>query len=226
VLRASGIATALIYAVAVTAAPADGGSQIDQLLRDRPNIAPVLQRHAGLTAWLIRAFVGEFTQGHPIRWRNDDSNLGASLGKNSHDNNGPFIVVSSKVGPIDQLMIAIYECLSAQRMPEWDALWSSASSQSVTKREFVLRAMRLEHEITLATKSVVEQCLRLTPDELVQAPFYQKVMHWPDVFDPSFRYYESVRRPEFDARDYYGSIYDGLVSKGVIKPAGDGEKNR
>jgi hypothetical protein len=189
-----------------------GRSQLDQLLKDRPSLAPILQKHESLKAWIVDAFDGKFAKSK-IRWRNADSFLATHLGGHSYDENGHFVFVSDKVSPIDQLVILIYECISVSYQRDWDALFAAGASGKFDRRAFIFAAFKIEDQVSLDTKKVLEQHLKPTSVEIEQAPQYKRVMDVPEHFDDSLIDLEGSR----EGRDYYGSVYDGLVNKAAPK---------
>ena len=67
------------------------------------------------------------------------------------------------------------EFISVQYQGDWDALWAAAASGKVDRQSFLVRAFKIEHDVSLDTRKVLEQYLKLTPAEIEQAPIVKLV---------------------------------------------------
>jgi len=74
----------------------------------------------------------------------------------------------------------------------------------------LVKKMQVEHGACLQTRQILIKNLRLTNEDLSKAAAHRKVMGTPDDFAESIQYYLKNKRPEYDIRDYYGSVYDRL----------------
>jgi hypothetical protein len=192
-------------------------SQLEDLMRERPNVAAIIATHKSLQEWLVKSFDGQFT-GSRILWRDDDSALtDNSFGQHSYEKNGTVITVSHKPSAADQLTVLVYECVNARYEANYKALFDAA--KKLQREEFVLKAMQIEHQATLDTQKVLRNNLNLKGEQVAATELYRKVMAEPTNFNESMDWYQKNKRPEFDARDYYRSVYDVLSSVGVLRPA-------
>jgi hypothetical protein len=187
---------------------ADGTSELDRLLRDRPSLAPVLNRHPSLRTWLVDAFDGKFSKAK-ITWRDDDSSMKTPFGEHSYDANGnAFVIISRKSNPIDQLAVLVYECVSVQHRDAWARLWTAGATRMLDRQGFVRIAFGLENEVCVEASKILLERFRITHAELAQALHYKQIVDGSKVYgeDP-FPSYSANKA----AVTYYESVYDQLA---------------
>lgn len=188
-------------------------SEVEKLMRDRPQIAAIIEKHRSLRAWLEKSFNGNLSKSK-IFWRDDDSSLPAnSHGENFDEQCGTVIVVSRKPSAIDQLTILIYECVNAGYKDTYRRLIEAASAGKIEREDFVLESMQTEHKACLGAQRVLRNNLHLTKEEASKTDAYRKVLGEPSDFARSVDYYQKNKRNDFDARVYYRSLYDQLSRK-------------
>jgi hypothetical protein len=188
----------------------DRTSEVENLMKDRPGMAVVIDKHPRIHEWLVRAFRGDFTS-LKIRWQDDDTNLSSnSRGAHSYENGNAIISVSRKSCPTDQLTILVYECVNIGYESTYRSLFAAASARRIQREDFVARMMQTEHLALLETQQILRDNLPLTKEETSKTDFYRKVMGTPRNFARFIDYYERNKRRDFDLRNEYRSVYDSL----------------
>jgi hypothetical protein len=121
-------------------------SSVSLLLQTRPQVAILLKDHDTLKRWLIAQFSGKATK-FPILWDPDEPEDSEIAEHSLPCGNKPAkIRVSKKMSGRDQLSAVIFELFNIQYCEKQSQLWKQACAGVIGKREYSLRAYRLEYK--------------------------------------------------------------------------------
>lgn len=128
-----------------------GKEQVSQLLVDRPELGPVLNKHPEIRDWLEKRFAGE--AGRKVCWNSEEPKSGSSECMPNEEPKFAEVFVSSSFkehSPNDKLAMLVFE-LHNVMMPHIDLSYKLAN-RKISRADFVLAGAKLEHKALVATK--------------------------------------------------------------------------
>ena len=132
-----------------------GKDQVAQLLVDRPELGPVLNKHPEIRDWLEKRFAGE--AGRKVCWNSEEPKSGSSECMPNKEPKLAEVFVSSSFkehSPNDKLAMLVFE-LHNVMMPHIDLSYRLVD-RKVSRADFVLAGAKLEHKALVATKKFLK----------------------------------------------------------------------
>ncbi len=121
------------------------------------------------------------------------------------------IRVSSTLTPLDQVACLVYEAINAQNEKLFTAITEEAHEGAMTKSEFILNILRLEHKSLKKTLAFLSNQSPYKDIDLSQTIFYSKMSGTPEEFDAFIEYLHRIKRDEYDVFEHYSDFYDFII---------------
>ena len=121
-------------------------SSVSLLMKDRPEIAEILNGHDSLKRWLVEQFSGKVTK-FPILWDPKEPEASVFADHMYPWKNKPAeIRVSRNMSGLDQLSGIIFELFNIRYHKKHRRLWKKACKGEIGKQEYSFRSCRLEYK--------------------------------------------------------------------------------
>ena len=180
-------------------------------VKARPAAGAVLKDIPEISAFLLKAFAGEYTS-VPLDWSGEEPQ-GNAYAENTPNDINTFIRirVSSKLSPEDQVAALVYECRNAQNEKLFAQHIRDAYLGSLGKEDFIREILRLEHQKMKETRAFLTAIPFFKNLDATRTEFYRKMLGTPDGFEEFIAYLHRIKRPEYDVFDMYSRFYDFLT---------------
>jgi len=188
-----------------------GPEQLVAFAAARPSAGVLLKSSPEIYQFLVRAFSGAYTSVPLIWYANEPQGNAYAENTPTHDNSMIIIRVSSKLCGPDQVAALVYESINAQNEALFAKLSRDAYLGSLSKTEFILGILRLEHKTLKKVRRFLVSRKPFKALDESKTDFYRKMMNTPSKFDEFVKYLHRIKRPEFDIFDIYGQFYDFAV---------------
>ena len=157
------------------------------------------------------AFSGIYTS-VPLAWDPAEPNDNAyAEHKPSVNRKVINIRVSSTLTPLDQVACLVYEAINAQNEKLFTAITEEAHEGAMTKSEFILNILSLEHKSLKKTLAFLSNQSPYKDIDLSQTIFYSKMSGTPEDFDAFIEYLHRIKRDEYDVFEHYSDFYDFVI---------------
>ena len=153
-------------------------SSVSLLLKDRPEIAEILNGHDSLKRWLVEQFSGKVTK-FPILWDPKEPEASVFADHMYPWKNKPAeIRVSSNMSGLDQLSGIIFELFNIRYHKRNLRLWKKSCNGKIGKQEYSFRSYRLEYKAWKKCKRFVKKhsSVFATADDSNSNILYKKIM--------------------------------------------------
>jgi hypothetical protein len=158
-------------------------SSVFLLLKDRPEIAKVLNGHDSLKRWLVKQFSGKATK-FPILWDSEEPTEGASAEHYLPQKNKPAkIRVSKKLNGLDQLSGAIFELFNVRYYKGHSRLRQKAYNGEISKKEYSNQSLKLEYKAMKKCKYFLKKHYSVFAAADGSNLVYQKIMSLGTLHD-------------------------------------------
>ena len=185
--------------------------QISAFAQSRPAVKPIIAEGKEIHQFMEKAFSGTYTS-VPLAWDPAEPNDNA-YAEHKPSVNRKFINirVSSALTPLDQVACLVYEAINAQNEKQFTAITTEAHEGAMTKSEFILNILRLEHKSLKKTLAFLSNQSPYKDIDLSQTIFYSKMSGTPEEFDAFIEYLHRIKRDEYDVFEHYSDFYDFVI---------------
>lgn len=123
-----------------------GYSSVSLLLKDRPEIAELLNDQDALKQWLVEQFSGKVTK-FPIQWDPKEPE-DSDFAEHCHPRRKEYakIRVRRNMTGLDQLSGLVFELFNIQNHKRQSRLWEKTCKGKTGRQEYSRRAYRLEYK--------------------------------------------------------------------------------
>lgn len=185
--------------------------QISAFAQSRPAVKPIIDEGKEIYQFMKDAFSGTYTS-VPLAWDPAEPNDNAyAEHKPSVNRKVINIRVSSILTPLDQVACLVYEAINAQNEQQFTAITEEAHEGAMTKSEFILNILRLEHKSLKKTRTFLSNQSPYKDIDLSQTIFYSKMSGTPEDFDDFIEYLHRIKREEYDVFKHYSDFYDFVI---------------
>ena len=185
--------------------------QISAFAESRPAVKPIIDEGKRIHQFMKEAFSGTYTS-VPLAWDPAEPNDNAyAEHKPSVNRKVINIRVSSTLTPLDQVACLVYEAINAQNEKQFTAITEEAHDGAMTKSEFILNILRLEHNSLKKTLAFLSNQSPYKNIDLSQTIFYSKMSGTPEEFDAFIEYLHRIKRAEYDVFQHYSDFYDFVI---------------
>lgn len=185
--------------------------QISAFTLSRKGTGKIMEESPKVYQFLIEAFNGYYTT-VPLAWDPTRPNDNAyAEHKPSVDRKYINIRVSPGLSPLDQVASMVYEAMNAQNEKQFAKITEEAHAGSLTKTEFILEILRLEHKSLKKTRAFLSNQESYKDIDLSQTIFYRKMNGTPENFDDFIQYLQQIKRDEYDVFKHYSDFYDFII---------------
>jgi hypothetical protein len=198
-----------------------GRAQVEQVMRDRPDTAPVITSHKALRDFLETNFAGVAT-GHRVRWDNTPPiNIEGGAECWSHQGELSAIRVSNdpSFSAIDKCSMMVFELHNAMSKSRGESLLQFAYSGLMSREDFARSSTHLEFQSGINTRDFFRQhplvpFWRFSRDE---NQTYQTYLSYPDDFSEYLNWPKGSGGPYL--MEYYGKWYDSVFGASKLRDA-------
>jgi hypothetical protein len=194
-------------------------SSVSLLLKDRPEVAEVLNGHDALKHWLVEQFSGKATK-FPILWDPEEPET-SSMAEHRYPlkNKPAYIRVSRKISRCDQLSGIIFELFNIRYHKKHLLLWKKACKGEIGKQEYSYRSLRLEYRAMKKCKQFLKKnSLTFSTAGDSNSKVYKRIMSLTS-FREFFAEFQSCKETSF-TKLYEESIVPYLLKKKDINKWG------
>lgn len=185
--------------------------QISAFVQSRPAVKPIITEGKSIYQFIEEAFSGTYTS-VPLAWDPSEPNDNAyAEHKPSVNRKVINIRVSSILTPWDQVACLVYEAINAQNERQFTEITEEAHEGVMTKSEFILNILRLEHKSLKKTRAFLSKQSPYKDIDLSQTIFYSKMIGTPEDFDDFIEYLQRIKRDEYDVFKHYSDFYDFII---------------
>lgn len=185
--------------------------QLSAFALSRKGTGKVMEESPKVYQFLLEAFNGYYTS-VPLAWDPSRPNDNAyAEHKPSVDRRYINIRVSPGLSPEDQVASMVYEAINAQNEKQFAEITEKAHAGSLTKTEFILEILRLEHKSLKKTRAFLSAQESYRDIDLSQTVFYSKMHGTPEEFDDFIQYLQRIKRDEYDVFKHYSDFYDFIM---------------
>lgn len=166
---------------------ASGETQLDVILKDRPQLAAVLRGRDDLRQWLI----GEFSRKTPAPLWDPTEPVSGRAAEHEYPSRGgaapagtAVIRVSSSVSGWDQLAGLVFELHNVRRSGRFAEIYRAAVRGEIDKAQYVRRSLEEEFAALVATRDFLVRYVGELPKAARgSSPLYRQVVETGDSFD-------------------------------------------
>ena len=182
----------LLLAVCVPARAAiqaaiSGPTQLEVILKDRPQIAAILMDRQDIREWLIE----ELGSGNPQPLWDPTEPLTGRAAEHEYPSRGgaapagtALIRVNSQRSGWDQLAGLVFELHNLRRSARFEEIHRAAVSGAIDKPEYIRRSLRQEFAALHATKRFFEQHIDGIPENARKSsPLFEQIMETEDTLE-------------------------------------------
>lgn len=196
-----------------------GEAQVARMLADRPRMAALVQKGDYMWNFAARYFGGEFT-GMRYAWSDtpdfDSSKTATASHSYSIETKSGAISIADKDKngqevPAELLWSnLVFELLNTRNDRDFDAIWTAAINEEISRDEFIQKYTKLEYVTLLELWIVYTNGWKQHAQKLGIA---SNPNYWGGKVPGTFEYwYHSMRRTHPDYFNYYESTYDRAVA--------------
>lgn len=196
------------------AQPADlefGRAQVEQLMRDRPEVKPVLLKQEALRKHLERNFGGLDT-GVRVRWENEEPTEVAAQFRPPSDGKPGCVQVTkdSSVSASDKCVMLVVELEHARNDKRGNAIHRMAFYGQMSREDYARSNAHLEFQSVQRAREFFRQH-PLPPSKT--SSYYNGLLRFPTEFSDYLKSLSDKNNPNPNLVEYYRQEYDKLVSK-------------
>ncbi len=187
-------------------------SSVSLLLRDRPEIAEILNGHDSLKRWLVEQFSGKVTK-FPILWDPKEPEASDTAEHCYPSRNKPAkIRVSRNISGLDQLSGIIFELFNIRYHKKHRRLWKKACKGEVGKQEYSFRSCRLEYKAWKKCRRFFKKhsSVFATADDSNEV--YNSIMS-----STSFLEFYATMKERYDGETYFEKRYEKRIVQYLSK---------
>lgn len=179
---------------------------VSLLLKDRPEIAELLNGHDALKRWLVEQFSGKVTR-FPILWDTKEPE-DSSIAEHCHPrrNEPAKIRVSRNMSGRDQLSGVIFELFNIQNHKGHSRLWKKACNGKIGKQEYSFRSYRLEYIAWKKCRRFLKKHSSVFSTADDSNRVYSEIM-----FLNSFRDFFATLKGRYSGETYFEKIYEERI---------------
>ncbi|HET6629961.1 MAG TPA: hypothetical protein VFG91_09325 [Woeseiaceae bacterium] len=209
---------------ALSQASITGRTQLEVILRDRPQMAAILMDREAIRAWLVEELGTENPQplwdpAEPVSGRAAEHEYPSRGG--AAPAGTAVIRVSSRPSGWDQLAGLIFELHNLRRSARFEAIHEAAVSGAIDESEYVRRSLQQEFAALLATRRFLAQHVHGMPEDAREgSPLFEQILETADSLEAHL---EEQRDKGVDLETYFEELYEQEV---VPERRGSGSAER
>jgi hypothetical protein len=209
---------------ALSQASISGQTQLEVILRDRPQMAAILMDRERIRAWLVEELGTENPQplwdpAEPVSGRAAEHEYPSRGG--AAPAGTAVIRISSQPSGWDQLAGLIFELHNIRRSGHFEDIHEAAVSGAIDKSEYVRRSLQQEFAALHATKRFLAQQVDGMPEDAQESsPLFEQIMETDDSLEAHL---EEQRDKGVDLETHFEDLYEQEV---VPERRGTGSADR
>ncbi len=192
-------------------------TNLQALLRDRPEMLMLLQPHDDVWMWLVVHFSNS---GWTIRWSDNQATLEHYLARHTYTADGhPVIFIArhlksgARISAEAQLSGLVFELLNAEHENEFKELAARARNGAIERPAFILANAQIEFTVCRATQKFYRTVWR---PHVLRCHLHDQGGNWHlgagDDFARWIAYHRQDRRDGYPD-DVYGPEYDAISAQ-------------
>lgn len=201
-------------AFAVTEGAISGQTQLEVILKDRPQIAAILMDRQEIREWLV----DELGSGDPQPLWDPAEPVTGRAAEHEYPSRGgsapagtALIRVNSQRSGWDQLAGLVFELHNLRRSARFEEIHRAAVSGAIDKPEYIRRSLQQEFAALHATKLFLERRMGGMPPENAResSPLFRQIMETKDTLEAHL---EEQSAHGLDLTEHFDRLYEQEVA--------------